>query len=145
MFILLTAIWIILQIDNNTKGTQFCIFMANIQRFIYYWLLHGGQQQYKWNALLCFHGKNGYVNASQCYVTCTLPFLFLKQWLLLQLYPVVQRKPKKAHKLIRLHMRTFYWPRICVSFSNVTSFTTPKGLNHPEFKDNAKQRINFFF
>lgn len=25
---------------------------------------------------LCFHGSSGYVNASQCYVICTLPILF---------------------------------------------------------------------
>ena len=85
------------------------------------------------------------MNLPRYYIIGTLPSLLLKQWLLLQLHPVVQRKQKMAHKLIRLHMRTFYWHTIYVSFSSVTSCTAPKGLNHPEFNDNSKHRISIFF
>jgi len=32
--------------------------------------------KYKWNTLCHFHGKKGYVNAPESYVTHTIPTLF---------------------------------------------------------------------
>ena len=43
---------------------------------LYFWQLHVGQQQYKWNALLRFDGNNNYTNAPQCSIIRTLLTLY---------------------------------------------------------------------
>lgn len=54
---------------QQCKGKQLLYFCVNT---LYFWQLHVGQQQYKWNALLRFDGNN----APQCYIVRTLLTLY---------------------------------------------------------------------
>jgi ABC-type uncharacterized transport system permease subunit len=56
---------------------HYCVFMAMLEIFIMLMTATFVCQQYKGNALFCFHGNNDYVNMPQYYFTQTLSILFV--------------------------------------------------------------------
>lgn len=72
MFVLLTAVPNILQLNDSAMWTQCCIFFWHQWTLLYCWEQHVSQQAYRWKVLLCFHDNNGYAKAPKWYVSCTL-------------------------------------------------------------------------
>jgi len=75
-----SCFWEQYKISFSSKTVQSkTIFVCLCQHsmVLYCWQLHTSQQQQNGNTLLCVHSYNGYVNVPQCYVTCTLPILYV--------------------------------------------------------------------